>query len=297
MIRLDINSKDYPVLLKELKNPPKELFIKGDFDPAIFNNCVSVVGSRKMSPYGRRAAEKYVTDLACGGLTVVSGFMYGIDAEAHRATLSVGGKTVAVMPCGIDLICPDFQTDLYEEILLSGGLVISEYPGDLPPKSWSFVQRNRIVAGLSRCLLVVEAGEKSGSLITAKITGDLGRDVFVVPGSVFSSSYKGIYQLIEKGAKVAVSSSCISQKYDLGVFVSRAFGLSESNGVDLELQHTLLGNPDISSVLLKALKDEPMNTDQLIRETGLGLSEAISCLTSLTLQGIITEEGDKYYAN
>ena len=157
--------------------------------------------------------EKLVTELAASGITIVSGFMYGIDAAAHKAALLAGGRTIAVMPCGIDLIHPEYQQDLYMEILNNKGLVISEYEGSRAPALWTYPQRNRIVAGLSKAVLIIEAGEKSGSLITANFAKKFGRKVFAVPGPITSENSKGIMQLIKEGAEAVSSAQDILREY------------------------------------------------------------------------------------
>lgn len=175
----------YPELLRKIKDPPKRIFYKGEWDERVFENCLSVVGSRKMSSYGKMATKKLVQPVAGVGITIVSGFMYGIDARSHFSCIEAGGRTVAVMPCGIDYIHPENQTDLYYSILENGGLVLSEYEGAVKPKIWMYPKRNRIVAGLSKATLVVEAGIDSGSLITASYARGFGREVFAVPGVYF----------------------------------------------------------------------------------------------------------------
>ena len=139
----------YPGLLKEAKKSPEVLYYKGDWDEAIFENCLTVVGSRRMTKYGKQITEKIVSEIAGAGITIVSGFMYGIDATAHKAALEAGGRTIAVMPCGIDIIHPEYQKELYEEILKNKGLIISEFEGAHPPAVWTYPRRNKIMAGLS----------------------------------------------------------------------------------------------------------------------------------------------------
>ena len=171
-------------------------------DKSIFNNCLSVIGSRRLTNYGKQALEQLVSQIAASGITIVSGFMYGGDAIAHRSALQVGGRTIAVMPCGIDLIHPQDQEELYHDILKNNGLIISEYEGDIQPTLWTYPRRNRIVAGLSKALLIVEAGEKSGCLITANYAKKFKRKIFVVPGPITSSVSKGSNLLIKEGAEM-----------------------------------------------------------------------------------------------
>ena len=175
----------------------------------IFSNCLAVVGSRKLTNYGKQTIERIVGELAMAGITIVSGFMYGADAEAHRATVKVGGRTIAVMPCGIDRISPEDQEELYNDILENNGLIISEYEGDMTPALWTYPRRNRIVAGLSKAVLIIEAGEKSGSLITANLAKKFGRKIFAIPGPITSSVSIGTNRLIKEGAEMVISAKDI----------------------------------------------------------------------------------------
>ena len=300
---VDLNSSRYPDLLKVTKNPPKKLYIKGKYTPQIFENCLSVVGSRKMTPYGQRVTQRFVREVASRGITIVSGFMYGVDAEAHDAALSVGGKTVAVMACGIDAICPSFQKDLYNSILELGSLAVSEYPGSTQARKWTFPQRNRIVAGLSQALLVVEAGYKSGTLITAKYARDYGRQVFVAPGDVFSSNYKGICQLITKGAKVVTSGLDIAKYYDADFKAN--FGAGESQGrlgifgnENRKRERPVKRNLDpAEEKIYSLLKSSSLNLDDLVTTLGVSPSSVSAKITSLSLKGLIDERGGIFYVN
>jgi len=197
---IDIQSQDYPCLLKEIRDPPSRLYYKGNFCSDIFANCVSVVGSRNMSDYGREVIHHIFSTLD-KSITIVSGFMTGVDAEAHKQAIKHGLKTIAVMPCGIDFIHPGNQTDLYNEIICNNGLVISEYDNDMKAEVWTYPRRDRIVAGLSKLTLVVEATSNSGSLITARLANLYNRNVFVVPGSIFSDLSKGIIEISNEFAR------------------------------------------------------------------------------------------------
>ena len=181
-----INDPRYPSLLKQISDPPKQLYYKGEWQDDIFENCLAVVGSRRMTTYGKQIAERLVSEIASREITIVSGFMYGIDATSHKAAVDIGGKTIAVMPCGIELVHPEYQVKLYDEILENKGLIISEYNGNLLPTNWTYPRRNRLVAGLSKAVMVVEAGEKSGSLITANFARKFKRKIFAVPGPLTS---------------------------------------------------------------------------------------------------------------
>jgi len=200
------DDKEYPSLLKKIgKDAPKQLYCKKSaysFDKSIFENCLAVVGSRKLTHYGKQAIERIVGELALAGITIVSGFMYGGDAVAHQTAVKVKGRTIAVMPCGVDRISPEDQEELYNEIIENNGMIISEYEGNMAPALWTYPRRNRIVAGLSKAVLVIEAGEKSGSLITANLAKKFKRKIFAVPGPITSSVSIGTNMLIKEGAEM-----------------------------------------------------------------------------------------------
>ena len=150
---ITINDPKYPKLLKQINDPPKQIYYRGNWDEKIFENCLAVVGSRRMTSYGQQITNKLISEIASRGITIVSGFMYGIDATAHKTALDVGARTIAVMPCGIERIHPEYQTKLYADILENNGLVISEFEGDSLAAFWTYPKRNRIIAGLSRATI------------------------------------------------------------------------------------------------------------------------------------------------
>jgi DNA processing protein len=282
-----IQENEYPKLLKEIgKSAPKQLYYKGNWDAEIFKNCLAVVGSRRMTTYGRQVTERIVGEVAAAGVTIVSGFMYGVDAAAHRAALSVGGRTIAVMPCGIGLIHPEYQQDLYAEILSNNGLVISEYEGDTQPAYWTYPQRNRIVAGLSKAVLIIEAGEKSGSLITANLAKKFKRKLFVVPGPITSENSKGIMQLMREGAIPIGSAGDI-----LKIFGNRISHESNIRKSDFDKSSAL------EQKILDRLAREPLEIDALARIFSISTSKLGGILSVMQLSGSIKQEGMKYYLN
>ena len=210
---VDIESSEYPPMLKLINDPPHRIFYRGSWNPEIFRETLSVVGSRKMTGYGEIITERLVSAAAAAGITIVSGFMYGIDAVSHESAVDSGGKTIAVMPCGIERIHPVNQTELYRKILKKEGLVISEFEGNMQPARWTFPRRNRIIAALSPALLVVEAGLKSGALITAGYAFKYGRKILAVPGPLTSSVSLGTANLIKRGASIITSSEDILMLY------------------------------------------------------------------------------------
>lgn len=293
-----IIDKEYPKLLKEIgKDAPKQLYYKGKWDGEIFENCLAVVGSRRMTTYGKQVVERIVGEAAAAGITIVSGFMYGVDETAHEAALRVGGRTIAVMPCGIDLIHPEYQQDLYAEILNNKGLVVSEYEGNMQPSIWTYPRRNRIVAGLSKAALIVEAGEKSGSLITANFAKKFKRKLFVVPGPITSETSKGANQLIKQGAAMVTSARDILDYYSL-----RKLNFEKSSPYP-----AIAGprpNPDFQNLfsvleeqIIERLQREPLEIDILARTLGISASKLGTTLSLMQLKGQIKLEGNRYYVN
>jgi DNA processing protein len=201
----------YPAALREIPDAPLLLFYKGELG-LLKRPAIGVVGSRKPTPYGRAACAHLVKQLSEAGFVIVSGMAYGIDAEAHRSCLRAGGQTVGVLGCGIDQIYPPSNRKLFEEIGASG-LLLSEYPPGAPPLPGLFPERNRIISGLSLGVLVVEAAERSGSLITADCALEQGREVFAVPGPIFSEVSVGPHNLIKQGAKLVTNSGDIIEEF------------------------------------------------------------------------------------
>ena len=277
------NDARYPHLLKKIDSPPQKLYYKGDWNSGIFENCLTVVGSRRMTTYGKLIANKLVSEIARAGITIVSGFMFGIDATAHKAAVEAGGRTIAVMPCGIDIIHPEHQEGLYKEILENNGLIISEFESTFPPALWTYPKRNRIVAGLSRATMVVEAGERSGSLITAGLSKKYKRRLFAVPGPLTSALSKGTVQLIKEGAEIVTDAEDVLAGYDV-----RSPNFSESS-----LQFLKLGKLEQS--IVKKLQEEPMEIDALTRSVKTSAAELGTVLSLMQIKGLVFEERGKYY--
>ena len=268
----------YPKMLLQIPSPPKKLYFKGNYSEKIFENSLAVVGSRKMSPYGERALEKIFSTLS-SEITIVSGFMHGVDAEAHRKALKFGLNTIAVMPCGVDLVHPGDQKNLYEEIV-SKGLVISEYDGYFEPKVWTYPRRNRVVAGLSRAVLVIEAALNSGSLITARMAHSFGREVFVVPGSIFSDLNSGKVQISNEFAKTI----------DSGSYINKYFNLNCTENIFKE-------NKMDKNEILNYLKSTPMTIDDLKKQfPEKDISQISAEITLLTMNNLVVEREGIFYA-
>jgi DNA processing protein len=299
-----INDRRYPELLKNTRHidkPPKSIYYKGTWRSELFEMCLGVVGSRRMTSYGKRAVQKLVYEIACKGITIVSGFMYGIDASAHRACIDGGGKTIAVMPCGIESIYPPDQLQLYREIIDTGGLILSEYDGCFPPMAWTYVKRNRIVAGLSKAVMVVEAEQNSGSLITADYAKKYGRKVLAVPGEITSDTSRGTLDLIAEGAWMVRSADDVMEAMGM-----RGLGLelTQDNGRNRVETCSNLGEVtdsdariSLETKIFNILRSEALNIDEITRLLRQDLTSVSSALMMLIIRGEVVEEGGKYYVN
>ena len=274
---LSYDSPLYPPLLQQLVDPPLLLFVLGK--PEILSQTsIAIVGSRAATAYGRRTSYQLGKALAGYSYSVVSGLALGIDTQAHRGALSGGGNTVAVLGCGLDIVYPKLNRSLYEEIA-GHGAIVSEYPLGTRPEGFRFPARNRIIAGLSAGVVVVEAAKRSGSLITAQIALDIGRDVYAVPGQVDSFKSEGAHWLLQQGAKLVVSAADIAEEY--GSPVSARGGedkkISKNNG---EL------DPD-ASALLQYIEPYAMNREDLIVHSGMVPARVSELLLFLELEGLI----------
>lgn len=274
----------YPKNLKEIYNPPAVLFYRGNL-ACLKNDCLAVVGSRKSTSYGQSAISHIVKPLAQAGLTIVSGLALGIDALAHQAALDAGGLTAAVLGSDLDFknIGPKTNYRLAEEILESGGCLLSEFPLGIPPQPGNFPQRNRIISGLSRGILIVEAAKSSGSLITATCGLEQNRDIFAIPGSIFNSSSEGTNDLIKKGAKLVSSAEDIINE------------LSWQTSLNLNKKETTAVTDETEKLILETLVLEPADLDKLSEILKMGVSVLNSKLMILELGGLIQKiEGGKY---
>lgn len=252
--------------LRELTTPPKHLYFIGSLNPDLFENCVAIVGSRKMTDYGTRVIEKIVPQIVSNKQTIVSGFMYGVDQYAHKTCLENGGKTIAVLGWGINTRLTGEDLKLARKIIDSGGLLLSEWESQ-KPTHWTFPSRNRIVAALSKQVIVVEAAENSGSLITARIALSLKREVLAVPGPITSRTSQGTNNLIATGKAKMFLATLNSPKYAK------------------------------SDPILQILDNESLTTDELSRKLGLPISQVGAQLSLLLLSGQVLEKGGRYYIN
>lgn len=275
---IKINDKKYPVLLKEISDPPGLLYYRGNLEALDYPLALAVVGTRRCSPYGRQAVRTIVKDLAQAGITIISGMARGIDTEAHRSALEHKAPTIAILGSGIDdkAIYPQQNLKLAHDIIESGGLIMSEYEAGRPGLPHQFPERNRIVAGLSQGTLVVEAPMKSGSRITARLALEYNRDVFVVPGSIFSRLHEGSHWILQQGAKCVTNGKDILEEYDISLEKQKS------------IPHELTKNEQSIFELIESCP-EAVHVDKIIQETKLGAIELSQILTSLMMRGIIQE--------
>jgi DNA processing protein len=272
---------DYPARLKEIYDYPPVLYVRGNL-PAEDEPCLAIVGTRRPTVYGRQVTEEVVADLARSGITIVSGLARGVDSVAHRAALDAGGKTVAVFGCGLDIVYPGENAKLAQAIVERGALV-SEYPVGVKPRAENFPLRNRIMSGLSLGVLVVEAGERSGALITAHQALEQNREVFAIPGSILSPASQGTNRLIQEGAKLVTNHADILQELNLTIVVQQA-----------ELEKFSPAN-EIESAILGQFSSEPSHINEICRRSGLAMPVVSSTLAMLELKGIVRQVGNMNY--
>lgn len=273
---------DYPPRLRTIHDPPPLLYLKGQFLPQD-EWAVAVVGTRSPRPYGRQAVEEIAADLARSGITVVSGLARGIDSLAHRAALEAGGRTIAVLGSGIDVIYPEEHKTLAQAIEKHGA-VISEYALGTPPVAENFPRRNRVISGLALGTVIVEAGENSGALITADYALEQGRELFAVPGNITSPKSRGTNELIQEGgAKLIFSAADILEELNLTMIEEHRQAAS------------VLPENETEALILNMLSQEPMHVDEIGRQTRLPIAEVTSTLTLLELKGLVRQVGGMNY--
>jgi DNA processing protein len=274
-------SPDYPERLRHVYHPPPVLYLRGELKPTD-EWAVAVVGTRRASAYGREAARHIAGELTRAGVTVISGLARGIDSVAHRAALEAGGRTVAVLGNGVDVVYPAENRRLMQRIV-EGGAVISEYALGTPPDAGNFPPRNRVISGLSLGVVVVEAGERSGALITADYAAEQGREVFAVPGNMFNRNSIGCNRLIQQGAKLVLSVEDVLEELNLTMVAQQ-----------LELQAVVPEN-ETESLLLDYLSREPTHVDEIVRQSDLSASEVSSTLALMELKGMVRQVGGMNY--
>lgn len=274
-----IKDESYPSRLKDIYDPPPLLYIRGEI-----NKCdelaVAIVGSRRTSPYGRWITEKLSFELAQNGVTIISGLARGIDSVAHKGAISGGGRTIAVLGCGVDIIYPPENHNLFYQIEKHGAIV-SEFPLGSPPEGGHFPRRNRIISGLSIGVVVVQASSESGSLITAGFALEQGREVFAVPGNVGVEGSRGTNKLIKEGAKLVESSEDILEEV-LPQWKIRGARPKKEKVLEVGLEGD-------EKVIYEILGETPIHIDTIIRETRFDPGKVSSILLNLELKGIILQ--------
>ncbi len=282
---LTLQDPEYPDILKEIYDSPPVLFVKGRLLRQDYRRSIAIVGTRTPTPYGMKVASELASHLASSGVTVISGMALGIDTKAHQGALKVeGGRTIAVLGSSVERVTPVSNRRLYEAII-ERGAVISEYPVGTPPSPWHFPQRNRIISGLSKGVVVVEGSEDSGALITAKAALEQNRAVFAVPGAVNSPMSKGANKLIKEGARLVESVQDIFEELNWKI-APPGKAVSKESAPSLEEDEKLL---------YAQLGPEPLHIDQLMRATGLTSSKVSAILLSLELKNIILQHPGKRY--
>lgn len=283
-----IKDDEYPALLKQIPDSPYIIYMKGNLD-CLNMPLIAIVGSRKITNYGNRVARGFAKELAKSGVCIVSGLAFGVDAAAHNGALDAKGKTIAVLGNSLDetSIYPRTNFNLYKEILKSGGLLISEFPIKTSPSNWTFPARNRIMAGMSLGTLIVEAAEKSGSLITANLALDYNRDVYAVPGEIFSPQSEGTNSLI-KNSRAKLVSSAADILNELKIEAVTKYAPEKGEEIILEL-------PEDEKKIYSVLSHEATHVDRIIKLTKLETSAISSALSMLEIKGLVKNVGGQNY--
>jgi DNA processing protein len=278
-----LEDNSYPELLKEISDPPPVLYMKGEIPKN--DRVIAVVGTRKITNYGKEATEVLVRDLVAAGFTIVSGLARGVDSHSHRVTIGNEGKTIAVLGGGVDKIYPQENEALAAEIASGNGAVISEFPLGMGSVPGNFPARNRIISGLSLGVLVTEAGEDSGSLITAGCAGEQGREVFAVPGPMYSKLAKGPAALIKQGAKLVMNVEDILEELNLEP-------VPPTSGLKPEIK----GDTEIERAIMNLMRDGPAHIDEITRSAKLSASKVGSVLSLMEIKGLVKSLGSGNYS-
>jgi DNA processing protein len=276
-----IADDQYPQGLRSVPQAPPVLYMKGQIlEEDQF--AIAVVGTRRKTSYGKQVAEELAQFLAANGITVISGLARGIDTIAHQGALDAGGRTIAVMGCGLDITYPPENRQLSQEIIQHGALVSEFFPGT-QPEAVNFPPRNRIISGLARAVVVVEADERSGALITAKFAIEQSRDVFAVPGSIYAPRSRGTNRLISDGAIPLLD------------FKDLLLVLNLEQTADFRYVQQLLPGDETELLLLETMRDEPLHIDEIQNITGLAADKVSAALTMMELKGFVRKTGNMTY--
>ena len=281
---ITVLDENYPDRLKYIYDKPAVLYAKGNY--SIEDNlAIAIVGSRKATAYGKWACEKFTKELVNLGVTIVSGLAMGIDSVAHKAAIEAGGRTIGVLGNGIDVVYPKNNTSLYNEVA-KNGVVFTEFPLGTQPFNYNFPQRNRIISGLSIGVIVIEAKEKSGSLITAHLALDQGKEVFALPGNINSIYSGGTNRLIKDGARPLLDiDDIIEEIYELQISMDK----KKRESID----YLSLSDTEVS--IIKIIEEGPVHCDTIVMRTGIDISNVMSILTILELKGLIKELSNRIF--
>ena len=291
----------YPALLSQIYSKPAVLYVKGDLSGMNGRLAIAMVGSRKYSEYGKEASAWIAKGLARGGAVVVSGLAHGIDTECHRAALQAGGKSIGIMGCGIDVDYPKGNADL-KRMISENGAVVTEYPLKTEPKAMNFPIRNRIVSGMCHGVVVVEADLLSGSLLTAGHALEQGRDIFAVPGSIFSERERGTHRLIRDGAKLTEHAQDIFDEYEyLGLWknvreehsqitlpIMAEVPQKPQKPAAIGVQSLPEGLSSDAKTVYNILTEETVTVDTITEHSGLDVSKVLTAVTELEIYGLVT---------
>jgi DNA processing protein len=271
----------YPQRLKEIEQPPPVLYIRGDYLPEdLF--AVAIVGTRRVTAYGRQITEELAAYLASNRITLVSGLARGVDAIAHQTALKAGGRTIGVLGSGVDRIYPPEHRGLAEKMMESGAIV-SDYAPGTPPDASNFPPRNRIISGLSLAVVVIEAGETSGALITAEFAAEQGREVFAVPGSILAPQSKGTNKLIQNGALPLLSVNDLMQPLNL------------THMGEHKAARKTIPSDETEAHLMNVLGEEPLHVDEIRNQTELPIEKVSATLALMELKGMVRQVGGMKY--
>lgn len=271
----------YPQRLKEISQPPPVLYVRGEYLPDdLF--AVSIVGTRRVTPYGRQITEELASFLAANGMTVISGLARGVDAIAHQTALKSGGRTIGILGSGVDRIYPPEHRALAEQ-MMERGAIISDYAPGTPPDASNFPPRNRIIAGLSLAVVVIEAGQTSGALITAEFAAEQGREVFAVPGSILAPQSKGTNKLIQQGALPLLSVNDLMQVLDI------------TRVGEHKAARKIVPGDALEAKLLSVLTNEPLHVDEIRNQSELPIEKVSSVLALMELKGMVRQVGGMNY--
>ena len=290
---INIFDDKYPHNLKQIYDPPVALYYIGKFE--INDFAIAIVGSRRTTNYGSYSAKKLSYDLAMRGIQIVSGLARGIDSIAHEGCLAARGKTIAVLGCGLDTIYPPENTNLFDEIIKSEGLVLSEYPPGMPPLQHNFPARNRIISGISSGVLVVEAAKRSGSLITACYALEQGREVFAIPGNIDCAYSRGTNQLIKDGAKMVICAEDILEEFEYLEVIDNSNTQNDTLRKSQTNFSIFKGLSTEEIRIVKIISNGIHHIDEIIARCNISIKEANNILFMLEMKGVITQRPGKIF--